>query len=107
MQGHRFTCDCTFSVLLHIALCMCISFFVYLCVFVLAIFDPWGGLMPLGVVLSPLVRRVYPLKGVVLSPQRGVFYPPRGCFYSSSGYFWGGVSRLYGGFIPFFGDFIR
>ena len=102
MQGHRFTCDCTFSVLLHIALCMCISFFVYLCVFVLAISDPWGGLMPLGVVLSPLVRRVYPLKGVALSPQRGVFYPPRGCFYSSSGYLGGGDITALWRFYPLF-----
>ena len=28
MQGHGSTCDCTFSVLFHIALCMCIVFFV-------------------------------------------------------------------------------
>ena len=26
MLGHGSTCDCTFSVLLHIALCMCIAF---------------------------------------------------------------------------------
>ena len=30
MQGHGSTCDCTFSVLLHIALCMCFAFFVCL-----------------------------------------------------------------------------
>ena len=30
MQGDGSTCDCTFSALLHIALCMCFAFFVYL-----------------------------------------------------------------------------
>ena len=30
MQGHGSTCDCTFSVLFHIALCMCFAFFVCL-----------------------------------------------------------------------------
>ena len=30
MQGNGSTCDCTFSVLLHIALCICFAFFVCL-----------------------------------------------------------------------------
>ena len=30
MQGHGSTCDCAFSVWLHIALCMCIALFVCL-----------------------------------------------------------------------------
>ena len=30
MQGHGSACDCTFSVLLHIALCVCIAFCVCL-----------------------------------------------------------------------------
>ena len=62
---------------------------------------PRGGFTP------PLGVWVYPLIGVVLSPQRTCFILPRGWFYPPIGAFFGGGYHPFGvGLSPLSGDFI-
>ena len=73
MQGRGSTCDCTFSVLLHIALCMCFAFFVCLPggVFCFALHPrfQWGPLFSVGDPIFPL-STVY---GLPPSPRSRLF----------------------------------
>ena len=76
----------------------------------LARFYPWGGFIPLGLVLChsgvvlspPFFGGGCPLKGVVLSPQKRSSFPPTGWFYPPIGSFGWGITPLWWFYPPLF-----
>ena len=105
-QGHGSTCDCTFSLLLHIAPCLLCS---VICCFG-GIKPPWGGFItPKEVLLTRGVvstRGLVLTTGVVLFPKMGGCIPPKGWFIPQNSEHkttWGGFK---GGYIPHFGGVV-
>ena len=99
MQGHGSTCDCTFSVLLHIALCMCFAFFV--CLHSALLHTPrfqWGPPFSVGDPIFPL-STVY---GLPPSPRSRLFPSffqwtggPQQCLFCQKQFFFAGAPAIF------------